>query len=250
MKIFPEQPKPDFDSYVARPETIFCQREAGDSIEQLYTQGYLPYSGTIGLHDVWYSARSARVVLHQFELTSENRRIAKKFDGRFKKERMSMLEFSKTEELVALFAAYSAARHSPNTLPRKRLEIILSSNLVSTIVRYGVGDTADGYVIEVADGSACDFWQSAYDPAYIKQSLGLWLMLDCIRDAKARGLSHYYLGTVYGEKALYKTNFEPLEWWNGSLWSGDVRRLKERGRTDEKRPLPGMDEWKENRPFF
>lgn len=250
MNILPEQPKPDFDSYVARPETVFCRREAGDPVEQLYAQGYLPYSGTIGLRDVWYSARSARVVLPQFELTSENRRIAKKFDGRFKKERIPMSEFSQTEELMALFSAYSAARHSPNTLPRERLEIILSSGIVSTIIRYSTGRAVDGYVIEVEDGSACDFWQSAYDPAHIRQSLGVWLMLDCIRDAKARGLRHYYLGTVYGEKALYKTNFEPLEWWNGSLWSVDVRQLKELGRTDEERPLPAMDEWKENRPFF
>jgi arginyl-tRNA--protein-N-Asp/Glu arginylyltransferase len=57
-------------------------------------------------------------------------------------------------------------------------------------------------------------------------------MLDCIRSAKAAGLKHYYLGTVYGEKALYKTNFEPLEWWDGKSWSKDIALLKELSRRE------------------
>src|SRR5437870_4904348 len=76
------------------------------------------------------------------------------------------------------------------------------------------------------------YWYSFYDLALAKQSLGLWLMLDAVRDAQERGLTHYYLGTVYGEKALYKTNSEPLEWWDGKQWQSDVALLKERGRSD------------------
>lgn len=70
------------------------------------------------------------------------------------------------------------------------------------------------------------FWFSFYDLSYARQSLGLWLMLDCLRDAKKRGRAHYYLGTVYGPSALYKTNFTPLEWWSEGGWSRDIRALK------------------------
>jgi Acetyltransferase (GNAT) domain len=234
MKILLQQPKPDFDSYVARPETIFCQRESGDSIEGLYAQGYLPYSGTIGLSDVWYSARSARVLVPEFSLTSENRRIAKKFDEHFEKERIPIAQFSHTQELIDLFTEYSVTRHTPNTLPAERMRIILSSPCTSTIVRYSAGDVVEGYAIEAEDGATGEFWQSAYAPALIKQSLGLWLMLDCIRDAQARGLAYYYLGTVYGPKALYKTNFEPLEWWDGAAWSRDIGALKALSRSENK----------------
>ena len=70
------------------------------------------------------------------------------------------------------------------------------------------------------------YWFSFYDLAYARQSLGLWLMLDCIRDAEQRGLKNYYLGTVYGPNALYKTNFAPLEWWGEAGWSRDIQLLK------------------------
>ena len=60
----------------------------------------------------------------------------------------------------------------------------------------------------------------------------MWLILDALRDAKARGLAYYYLGTVYGDKALYKTNFKPLEWWDGGKWNRDITLLKELGRKD------------------
>jgi hypothetical protein len=53
-----------------------------------------------------------------------------------------------------------------------------------------------------------------------------------MRDAKKAGLTHYYLGTVYGAKALYKTNFEPVEWWDGLQWQRDVALLKEKARAD------------------
>jgi len=38
------------------------------------------------------------------------------------------------------------------------------------------------------------------------QSLGMWIMIDCIEQAKNDGYDLYYLGTAYGEKAKYKTN--------------------------------------------
>jgi hypothetical protein len=55
---------------------------------------------------------------------------------------------------------------------------------------------------------------------------------------------------VYGEKALYKTNFEPLEWWNGEEWRSDIKQLKERGRSDGPRAVAPMDAWKEGKSFF
>ena len=75
-------------------------------------------------------------------------------------------------------------------------------------------------------------------------------MLDCIQDAKTRGLDYYYLGTVYGQKALYKTNFETLEWFNGNNWSTDVQLLKERGRTDSGRVVELTDDYKSGQHLF
>jgi arginyl-tRNA--protein-N-Asp/Glu arginylyltransferase len=224
-------PKPDFDSYITRADTQFIARE-GEHLESLYDAGYLPYSGSKGAHDVFYSARSARVALQEFAMTSENRRIARKFDGQFAKHRMPAHGFAPGDEFYAFVLGYFARRHGGNVMPRERLELLLASGLITTVIEYRKDASVVGYVLEVESGAMRHYWYSAYDLSFAQQSLGLWLMLDCIRDAKEAGLARYYLGTVYGQKALYKTNFEPLEWHNSSIWSRDLRLLKEKSREE------------------
>ncbi len=223
-------PKQDFAVYIARPDTVWTQREQGDPLAFIYESGYLPYSGTKNLNDIFYSARSARLLLPEFELTSENRRIAKKFDGQFTKERVA--HFVPDETFYDFCTAYFAQKHGTRAMPRERLEHLMHCGLISGTTIYRSASKPVAYVLEVEDGTMSHYWFSFYDLAYAQQSLGLWLMLDCLRGAKERGLEHYYLGTVYGDKALYKTNFKPLQWWDGKEWSGDVALLKERGRND------------------
>lgn len=230
MKVIPPPPQ-DFNIYVARPDTVFIERE-DETLEELYARGYLPYSGTNRLQNIFYSARSARIMLPQFELTSENRRIAKKFDGNFTAKRIPYSVFAPDESFYTFCLEYFASKHGPEAMPRRRLQTILDSGLISSIVIYHGAENPVAYVLEAEDGSMGHYWFSFYDLALAKQSLGLWLMLDCAREAKTRGLAHYYLGTVYGEKALYKTNFGPLEWWDNTVWSKDIALLKKLGRSD------------------
>lgn len=232
MRILPTPPRQDFAVYIARPEVHFCEREGDEPLEALYTRGYLPYSGAQDLHNIFYSARSARIVLPEFEMSSENRRIAKKFDGKFTKERIAYADIGRDNVFVEFVLQYFRERHDPGAMPRERLEVILQSGIVSTVVRYSESGVVRGYVLEVEAPGMRHYWYSAYDLTLMHQSLGLWLMLDCLRDAKAAGAEHYYLGTVYGAKALYKTNFAPLEWWSGTAWSRDVAALKHNARAD------------------
>jgi arginine-tRNA-protein transferase len=222
-------PKQDFNTYIARPDTEFIVREQ-EPLQELYAIGYLPHSATKNLCNVFYSARSARVLLPKFELTSENRRIARKFDGRFSKQRIR--NFTPDEFFYTFCAAYFAAKHGPDAMPRDRLEHLMGCGLISNTTVYCAAGVIVAYVLEVEYGTMSHYWFSFYDPVYAKQSLGLWLMLDHIRDAKERGLQEYYLGTVYGDKALYKTNFEPLGWWDGHIWNSDITLLKILSRND------------------
>lgn len=221
MKIIPA-PRPDFDIYIAHENTAYIERKKGDHIADLYAQGFLPYSGTKGLQGVYYSARSARIVLQDFTLSSENRRIAKKFDGQFEKV---TVDGPPPEEAYDFCLNYFAQRHGDKAMPRERLELIFSQVTNTSVYRSGAKVVA--YVVSVEDSTFGHYWYSFYDLAYVRQSLGMWLMLDSIRAAKEGGQTYYYLGTVYGEKALYKTNFAPLEWWDGSTWSRDLPKLKE-----------------------
>lgn len=230
--------------------TQYAKKETGDTLENLYGKGYLPYTGSPEVSGVFYRARSARVLLKEFAPTSENRRIAKKFDGQFTKERVPVSVVAQSEVFYTFCLTYFATLHGEHAMPRARLEHILHCGLITSVSIYRNSGTVAAYVLEVADADTGHYWFSFYDTMYRKQSLGLWLMLDHVRDAQARGLTHYYLGTVYGEKALYKTNFEPLEWWSGSAWSGDAALLREHGRQDGGRVLPLTDNWKEGLSLF
>lgn len=87
-------------------------------------------------------------------------------------------------------------------------------------------------VFEIGDQAFGHFYYSAYDLSYVQQSLGMWLMLDRARAAREAGRQEYYLGTVYGEKALYKANLEPLEFWDGTQWNADLATLKSLARDE------------------
>jgi arginyl-tRNA--protein-N-Asp/Glu arginylyltransferase len=248
MKFFSSELGHNYETYTFG-YCNYCEVESGDSLAGLYAQGYLPYSGSPEAPNTLYMARHARVLLKEFELSSENRRIAKKFDGQFKKEVVPKKDFKIDESFYEFCLTYFHARHG-DTMPRERLEFIMASPFITHIIRYTQEDKLLGYVLSMQDGGAEHYWFSFYDLSLAKQSLGLWLMLDCVRDAKERGLAYYYLGTVYGEKALYKTNFEPLEWWGGRNWNSDIKLLKERSRSDASRIVPFADEWKGGKNQF
>jgi arginine-tRNA-protein transferase len=245
MRIFSSELAHNYSSYTFG-YTNYGQLELGDRLSEVYNAGFLPYSGSHDAQGIFYMARSARVPLKSWRMTSENRRIAKKFDGQFKKERTPLVDFAVTPEFIDFCLTYFAQRHGEHVMPRERLELILDFGIISTVVSYRKDGEIIGYVFEVADEHSGHYWYSFYDLSYAKQSLGLWLMLDCVRDAKEADLAHYYLGTVYGGKTLYKGNFEPLEWWNGEEWSKNMKALKEFSRTDEKRAVSYADRWKES----
>ncbi len=249
MKLFSSEVGHNYDSYTFG-YVQYCIRESGDTLGEIYNAGYLPYSGASGVQDIFYMARSARILLPQFTFTSENRRIAKKFDGQFEKERIAFKKFNRTKEFIDFCLAYFSSRHGTSVMPRERLEFILDSNLISNTMIYHSKNKPVAYALEVGEGAIGHYWYSFFDPSLAHQSLGLWLMQDAILDAQKRRLSHYYLGTVYGEKALYKTNFKSLEWWDGSAWNTDIKLLKERSRSDSERIISIKDIWKEGQTLF
>lgn len=249
MRFFSSELGHNYETYTFG-YTNYCECEASDSLAEIYDRGYLPYSGAQEAKDTFYMARSARVDLQKFERTSENRRIAKKFDGAFEKKRIPFAQFEITEEFLKFCLAYFAARHGERAMPKERLLYILNLNLITNIMIYHTEDKPVAYVFEIEDGEMAHYWFSFYDLSLAQKSLGLYLMLNCLEDAKKRGQKHYYLGTVYGEKALYKTNFTPLQWWDGAKWNANLALLKELSRGDVERHISSADMWKKNQRLF
>ncbi|MBU6321431.1 MAG: GNAT family N-acetyltransferase [Patescibacteria group bacterium] len=205
--------------------------EAGDDLAAMYAEGYLPYSGRPDILGRFYMARSARLPLGRFAFTSENRRIAKHFDGAFTARAYPAREAA--EPVHTLFLDYFATRHGA-VMSAERLASILATPLPLALIEYAKDGALTAAVLEVGDATFGHFWFSAYDLSLVSQSLGLWLIQDGARRAKEAGKDHYYLGTVYGPKALYKTNLEPVEWWGGSAWSDDLAALKALARAEAK----------------
>ncbi len=72
----------------------------------------------------------------------------------------------------------------------------------------------------------------------------MWMMVNEVLETKKKGRLYMYIGTGYGKKAMYKTNFDFLEFWNGSEWVNDKQKLRSRAKTDELRTVHISDEWK------
>ncbi|MCX6786210.1 MAG: GNAT family N-acetyltransferase [Candidatus Kaiserbacteria bacterium] len=215
----------------------YCEHamlEPNDSVADFYEKGFLPYSADPNVQGVFYMARSARVTLPQFEFSSENRRVGKRFDGMFSFRSLSIAEAKEDSRIRGLFLDYFRERHGKDVMPAERFDAILNSSLPLRILVYEKNRMLVAAVLEVTDETFAHFWFSAYDLSLVQQSLGMWLMLDAARRAKDSGIAHYYVGTVYGAKALYKTNLEPLEFWDGSHWNIDLGRLKKLARAESK----------------
>lgn len=226
--------------------------ESGDKISDMYERGYLPYSGSPDSKGMFYMARSGRIHLPTFELDSECRRIAKKFDGAYTREVTPFSEFTITEEFISFWLNYFSRAHGPVIMPRERLMLVLDFGIISHISTYRDSAGAiGGYVLEISDDTMTHDWFQAYAPELDKQSFGMWLLLDVGRAAKDRGASYYYPGTIYGG-GNYKTNLPGLEFWTGGAWISDTdnERLKARGKTDADRQLILLDEWKHSHPLF
>ena len=178
-------------------------------------------------------ARSARARLDDFAFTSENRRIGKHFDDMFTFRTLTIAEAKKDPRIRTLFLDYFKKKHGDIVMPPARLDAIMDTPLPLRVFVYEkvppTGETGGelaAAALEVSGETFGHFWFSAYNLSYMKQSLGMWLMLYGARRAKADGRDYYYVGTVYGAKALYKTNLEPVEFWDGLTWNRIYLSLK------------------------
>lgn len=223
----------------------YCQREESDALHDMYAHGYLPFSGSPDVADVFYMARSIRVHAPSFTLTSENRRVARKFDDLFESTATPVKDFTDTDTLIPFVTNYFETILGPGIMPVERLRYVLAARALSHIVHYTDGEKTAGYVLLAADEHFVHPWFVAYAPEYAKQSFGIWLMLDTVRRAKEGGKEYAYLGTGYGGGARYKMNFTPTEYWDGTGWVHEKKNasLKALAAHDEENNTDHSDRW-------
>ena len=225
MRYLREESQSDYAGYHFR-YTIWGIPESDQDIETLYNEGYLPYSSAEKLLPIYYLCRSVRVDGNLFKLSSENRRVLKKVaEAGIVAEirKYSGQEASQNTLLIQFFVEYFK-KHGENVMSTDRVIRLLNYPGQRVFVTtYSYQGEILGAIISQEVGGVAHYWFSAYSNNYPQVSLGMWLMITFIQ---AHADKVTYLGTAYNPKALYKTNIEQVEYFDGNGWVRDLKKLK------------------------
>ena len=216
----------------------YALREGEENFTPIYDKGYLPYTADLSIEkEIFYLARSLRVNLEKFEDTSENRRVARQIEPlNIEMECLAKSDMDlQRDEFKAFCHQYISERIGDENMSIERFEYILSRPLGTHIFRFYNESQTLGYVLTALNDATLHYWFSFFDTTYMKShSLGKYIMWALIRWAKDHGRSYVYLGTAYKQSALYKIrDHKGLEFFDGTYWSNDTKRLKDWCKNDE-----------------
>ena len=236
MKIFFSENQPDYSTYTFN-YAIYCVKENQKELPAIYNKGFLPYTGNLEIAaDIFYLARSLRVDLDRFVDTSENRRINRKIEELdIQIQLHQKIDFAIDDpKFIAFCMNYAGDRFSGNAMTEERLKFVLSKTTGNHILSFTSEGKTLGYILAAIEGNTLHYWYAFFDQAYMKShSLGKWMMWRTIHWAKEQNLGYVYLGTCYGKHSLYKVrDHKGLEFFDGSRWNTDAKRLKELCKTD------------------
>lgn len=191
----------------------------------LYDRGFvLTRKGT----GVMQKIRSLRVNLHEFELSSENRRIL-----RINEELSSAvldipLKSFYDWRIHAMGAKFYKERFGESVMSANRIKSIVKDGESSfnSIIKFSYKDTTVGYTICFIYERIVHYTYPMYDTSYISKSLGIGMMTKSMEYFKREGFDYMYLGSVHDKASLYKLQFRGGEWFDNDHWEKDLNILK------------------------
>jgi hypothetical protein len=223
MKLLFSEYRSDYDHYIF-PYAVWAFPEAGETPADLFDQGFLPSSRDL---DRFYLCRHVRVALGACEMNSENRRILRKGAG-VDVKLVSRAEFDFTTKRRDFYKTYADIRFGKDIMTYDRLDALFSSPITSHILLFT--DTKTGAEIGAAtlyiDGKMAYYYYAFYDLKYYAKNLGMHMMTSAVDLFRKQGFRFLYLGSCYSQNALYKTQFDGAEFFNGVLWSNNLDELK------------------------
>ncbi|MBN1560645.1 hypothetical protein JW998_10375 [candidate division KSB1 bacterium] len=222
MKLLFSEYKSDYAHYIF-PYVIWALPEAGERPADFFARGFLPSREL----DRFYMCRHTRVDLRQFEPSSENRRILRKGAG-LSHCLLPACEFDYTPAWRQFCQAYADAKFGRDVMSEERLDALFTSPVCSHIMLFADESGRDvGLVVLFLDAPSLAFYYYAfYDLNHLNKNLGMFLMTSTVAFMQEQGFDHIYLGSCYSRNALYKSQFEGFQFWNGFRWSDDVDELK------------------------
>jgi arginine-tRNA-protein transferase len=131
-----------------------------------------------------------------------------------------------TDEQYRLFRRYIRSRHGEGDMAvmdrRDYSSMVLASPVDTEIVEFRDGDgklIAACLTDRLPDGLSAVY--SFFDPTQGRRSLGSFMVLWLIEEARRQGLPHVYLGFWVDKspKMAYKTRFQPLQGFGTNGWA-------------------------------
>ncbi len=225
MKLLFSEFDPDYSRYLF-PYVVWAIPEPPETPADLYAAGFHP--GSPGL-ERFVLCRHLRVHLPEFRLSSENRRILRRGEG-LEVEVVPREDFTCTSQVRNAWLAFAETRFGAGVMPSARLDGLLSGRVINRVIV--CRDSAEGgrevghALLYVESSRMAHYYYAFYDLTHRVRSLGLFLMTSALVLFQRSGFEYVYLGTCYSERALYKTQFAALEFFNGISWSRNLKELK------------------------
>jgi hypothetical protein len=224
MKLFFSEFPPSYQKYYF-PYQVYLIKEKGDDIASLYENGFLPSRIR---EDLYYLARGLRINLQEFVLSSENRRILRKTDY-LSMYTSTAADFNYDYRIAKLGKDFFDSKFGKGTMSAYKIKWLFTSGAYSHVFVYQdkAKENTIGYCVGMMLSGILHYAYPFYDTSYTDQNMGMGMMLRAIITAQQQGLKYAYLGTVYTEASLYKTQFKGCEYFTGFGWNSDVDELKQ-----------------------
>lgn len=201
-----------------------------EKLEKWYEDGYI--LTRIDLERV----RSLRINLTKFSLSSENRRILRKYNHQLVTKSIPFEDYS--WEIHKMGKDFYDTKFGEGVFTANKIkEIFTSSTTFNSILTFSDDNknTCDGYCVTYSSNEnkidrIVHYAYPFYKLDLINTSFGIYMMTKAVEYFKQLDFDYMYLGSVHEPASLYKLQFKGLEWWDESCekWNTDINMLKER----------------------
>lgn len=229
MKLLFSEAAPDHAHYVY-PYAVWAFLEAGETPADALAAGFLPGAADLGR---FYLCRQLRLPLADWKPSSENRRVLRK-GANLRCELIPKARFDFSTARRERWLAYAASKWGTGVMSPPRLERLIGGAVVTHVLHFtdaATGADAGTALLYLEERRVAFYYYSFYEVTPETRHHGLAMMTRAAEFFAAAGFGHLHLGSCYSEAALYKTQFEPMEFFNGFRWSRNLDELKHLVRT-------------------
>jgi len=224
MKLLFSESSPDYERYLY-PSVIWALPEATESPADLFDRGFLPGSPEL---DRFYLGRSLRVDRTRYRPSSENRRILRK-GAQFQVDLVPRTQFDYHEDRRRAWKRFADRRFGEDVMTFERLDRLMRGPVINHLLvcrEASTGAEVGAALLFLQEPRMAYYYYAFYHLDRLGQNLGMFMMTAAVELFVSRSINHLYLGTCYSERALYKTQFAGMEFFNGNRWSSNLDELK------------------------